>query len=89
VREQGRRYVRFEGYPATERMYGCVRCQAWHRETDGPIFRDHLMAQSKQGISRVAVENTYDEAYLGQTTTPPIEARRVNVQAEAEAEAER
>jgi len=35
-----------------EYEYGCVRCQAWHGESDGPIYAEHLMWQSKHGLRR-------------------------------------
>jgi hypothetical protein len=70
-------------------MYGCVGCQAWHRENDGAIFGDHLLSQSKHGISRIAMENTYQADYPGETAVPPVDARRVNVEAEVEPEAGR
>ena len=34
----------------TENEYGCVRCQAWHGESDGPIYAEHLLHQSKHGL---------------------------------------
>ena len=37
---------------STENEYGCVRCQAWHGESDGPIYAEHIMHQSKHGIRR-------------------------------------
>ncbi len=32
--------------------YGCVRCQETHYE-DEPIFREHLLCQSKHGMRKV------------------------------------
>jgi len=40
--------------PAPENEYGCVRCQAYHRESDGPIYAEHILWQSKHGIRRAA-----------------------------------
>ena len=36
----------------SEQEYGCVRCQEWHGESDGPIYAEHLMWQSKHGMRR-------------------------------------
>ena len=32
--------------------YGCCLCQTYHGESDGPIYREHLMRQSKHGLRR-------------------------------------
>jgi hypothetical protein len=36
----------------SELEYGCVRCQAYHGESDGPIYQEHIMSQSKHGLRR-------------------------------------
>ena len=36
----------------TEQEYGCVRCQKYHGESDGPIYAEHIMHQSKHGLRR-------------------------------------
>ena len=36
----------------TENEYGCVRCQAYHGESDGPVYAEHIMQQSKHGFRR-------------------------------------
>jgi hypothetical protein len=36
----------------SELEYGCVRCQAWHGESDGPVYAEHLISQSKHGLRR-------------------------------------
>ena len=38
--------------PETENEYGCVRCQAYHGESDGPVYTEHLTWQSKHGLRR-------------------------------------
>jgi hypothetical protein len=39
----------------TENEYGCVRCQAYHGESDGPVYAEHLTWQSKHGLRRRVV----------------------------------
>lgn len=36
----------------SEWEYGCVRCQAYHGESDGPIYQEHISWQSKHGTRR-------------------------------------
>lgn len=36
----------------SELEYGCVRCQAYHGESDGPVYQEHIMWQSKHGMRR-------------------------------------
>jgi len=35
-----------------ELEYGCCRCQVYHAESDGPVYAEHLMWQSKHGTRR-------------------------------------
>ena len=35
-----------------ENEYGCTRCQAWHGESDGPVYAEHITFQSKHGLRR-------------------------------------
>ena len=42
--------------PETENEYGCVRCQAYHGESDGPVYAEHLTWQSKHGLRRRSVQ---------------------------------
>lgn len=38
--------------PDGEWEYGCVKCQKYHGESDGPIYAEHIGSQSKHGLRR-------------------------------------
>ena len=42
----------------TANEYGCVQCQTYHSESDGPVYVDHLMRQSKHGLRRRVIPVT-------------------------------
>lgn len=59
----------------TENEYGCVRCQAWHGESDGPVYAEHIMHQSKHGLRR-RPEGGWPVPQSGEQALTPEQERR-------------